>query len=263
MPEKTVVAGLDVGTECVKAIVLAEDGAILGRSIVPTRGLFEDRAHEALVAALDEAQVGPDALSEVCGTGFGARRSTSVTSGATEPTCHALAACRFYSYPMTVVDIGGREPNVIRVDEEGRRMESRSARKCALGIGTFLMFAARHLDVHATGLEELAASAEQPARIGSYCSIFAGSEIMERLREGVSRQEIALGCIHSIAERIFEIGGFIEPLVVTGGVAEYFPGVLKALERMTGLQVNVVPEPISAGALGAALKALEDVHARA
>jgi activator of 2-hydroxyglutaryl-CoA dehydratase len=63
--------------------------------------------------------------------------------------------------------------------------------------------------------------------------------------------------MHSIAERIYEIGGFTDPIVVTGGVAEYFPGVLKALSAMTEMDVMAVPEPIAAGALGAALKALE------
>jgi activator of 2-hydroxyglutaryl-CoA dehydratase len=62
--------------------------------------------------------------------------------------------------------------------------------------------------------------------------------------------------MHSVAERVAEIGGFKEPLRVTGGVAEYFPGVLKALGDMTGLKVEAVPEPITIGALGAALKAL-------
>ncbi len=257
-----VVAGLDVGTECVKAIVMAADGAILGRAVMPTRGLFEDRAHQTLAVALDEAQVTLEDLAEVCGTGFGASRSPSVTSFATEATCHVLGAFRHARPPMTVIDIGGREPKVIRVDADGQRLESRPARRCALGIGTFLMFAARHLDVHPPGLEELAAGSEQPARIGSYCSVFAGTEILERLREGVSRQDIALGCIHSIAERIFEIGGFVEPLVVTGGVAEYFPGVLKALARMTGMEVQAMPEPITAGALGAARKALEGIGGR-
>jgi predicted CoA-substrate-specific enzyme activase len=253
------VAGIDVGTECVKAVVLREDRRILGRAVLPTRGFFQDRAHEVMSAALDEAGVSPGDLAATGATGFGATSVPGLKRIAGEPSCHATGA--FYHSPqaMTVIDIGGREPQVIRCDRGGRRTESHTVRRCALGIGTFLMFAARHLDVHPTRLEELAAGAEEPAFIGSYCSVFAGSEILERLREGASRAEIALGCIHSIAERIFEIGGFVEPLVVTGGVAEYFPGVLKALSRRTGMAVAAVPEPILAGALGAALNALEAV----
>jgi activator of 2-hydroxyglutaryl-CoA dehydratase len=119
------------------------------------------------------------------------------------------------------------------------------------------MYSARHLDVHPTQLQELASSASGQAPIGSYCSVFAATEILEQLRDGVSREKIALGCLHSVAERIYEIGGFQEPVRVTGGVAEYFPGVLKSLSEITGLKIEAVPEPIMAGALGAALRAQE------
>jgi predicted CoA-substrate-specific enzyme activase len=251
------VAGIDIGTECVKTIVLGSERTILGRAVLPARGPFQDRAHEALLAALDEAGARLSDLADAQATGFGANCALSATGYSSEPVCHGLGA--FYHFPqaMTVIDIGGREPTVIRVDARGRSMESRVVRRCGIGIGTFLMFAARHLDVHPTRLEELAAAADRPANIGSYCSVFAGTEILERLREGVSREEIALGCIHSIAERVCEIGGFVEPILVTGGVAEFFPGVLKALGERIGMSVQAVPEPISAGALGAAVAAAE------
>ena len=73
----------------------------------------------------------------------------------------------------------------------------------------------------------------------------------------MSREDIALGCMRSVAERIYEIGGFRDPVKVTGGVAEYFPGVIKALSELTGLSIEAVPEPIMTGALGAALRARE------
>jgi predicted CoA-substrate-specific enzyme activase len=257
---KPVVAGIDVGTEAVKALILGEARQVLGRSVVPTRGFFQDRAHEALAAALDEAGVKVEDLGGVCATGFGAARATAATQIAGESACHVMGAFHYNQHAMTVIDVGGREPKVIHCDDQGIHTDSHSVRRCAQGIGTFLMFAARHLDVHPTRLEELAASAEEPATIGSYCSVFAASEILERLREGASRAEIALGCVHSIAERIYEIGGFVEPLVVTGGVAEYFPGVLRILSSRTGLAVQAIPEPINAGALGAAILAWETAN---
>jgi predicted CoA-substrate-specific enzyme activase len=259
--KKRTVAGIDVGTECVKAIVIAEDGEIVGRAILPSHGSFQDCAHEVLTAALDEAQVAQEDLSQLCGTGFGASTLPGVTMTLCESTCHARGAFHHFPQAMTVIDIGGRDPRVIRVDENGHSIYSRSARRCAMGIGSFLIFASRHLDVHPTRLEELAATAESPAPIGSYCSIFAGTEILEKIRDGVSRPEIALGCMHSIAERILEIGGFEEPMVVTGGVPEYFPGVLRILASITKMSVQAIPEPITAGALGAALKAMEVVRA--
>jgi activator of 2-hydroxyglutaryl-CoA dehydratase len=52
---------------------------------------------------------------------------------------------------------------------------------------------------------------------------------------------------------VAEIGGFEAPIIVSGGVAEYFPGVLRALESLTGRPALAMPDPIYAGALGAAL----------
>lgn len=249
--------GLDVGTEFVKAVALDGAGHIVGRAAVPTRGYFQERAREALDLALDDAQLREGALSGICATGFGASLAPGATRSAGEAACHARGAYHHFPGAMTVVNIGGQEPRVIRVDEAGQPSEIASLRHCAVGIGSFLMYAARHLDVHPTQLQELAAGADHPAHVGSYCSVFAGSELLERLREGASREEVALGCIHSVAERVAEIVRFEAPIRVTGGVAEVFPGVLKSLAALTGLPVEAVPEPMLAGALGAALKARE------
>jgi predicted CoA-substrate-specific enzyme activase len=249
------VAGVDVGTESVKVLILRDDDAVVGRSVVPTRGYFQERCREALDAALDDAKLKEPELAEIYGTGFGASMLLNATKTVGETACHARGAFHHVGAPMTVVNIGGREPRVIHVDAQGRPEQIFTLRQCAVGVGTFLMFAARHLDVHPTQLQELAAAAETPVPVGSYCSVFAGAEVLERLREGATREEVALGCMHSIAERIVEIGGFEPPLKVTGGVVEYFPGVLAAMAELTGMTVESVPEPIMVGALGAALMA--------
>lgn len=255
---RRIAAGVDAGTECLKAVIAASDGQVLGRAVVPARGHFEACVHEVLAAALDDAQLGQDALSGVAATGFAMNCVPTATLTATDTACHARGAFHRLQIPMTLVDIGGRDPHVIKVDGSGRRLEARSVRQCAAGVGSFLMFTARHLDVSATGLQDLAAAAVQPARVSSYCSVFSTTEVLERLREGARREEIALGAMHSIAERIVEMGLFEDPVYVCGGVAEYFPGVLAALGSLSGRQVRTVPEPLLTGALGAALKLLDE-----
>lgn len=254
-------AGVDVGTECVKALVLDGDKVIRGRSVVPTKGYFQERVSEAMAVALDEAQATAEELNGLCATGFAMDCVASATLTLGETSSHALGAFHYFPQPLCVVDIGGREPTVIHVDDHGRPTEIHTLRRCAVGLGTFLMFAARHLDVHPTQLQELAARDDTTAAIGSYCSVFAGSDILDRLREGASREAVARGCMRSIAERVVEIGSFKDTIRVTGGVAEYFPGVLQTLAEITGLSVAMVPEPIQAGALGAALYARRAANA--
>ncbi len=252
------VAGIDVGTECAKAIILDADEVIIGRSAVAMQGGFATSAQKAMSQALYEAKLEASQITAVCGTGFGGSLAPTITSVAGETMCHAVGAYYYLHGIMSVLDIGGREPRLIHVDEQGRPTVAFTVRRCAVGIGTFLMQAARYLDSHPSRLQELASDAETAVRIGSYCSTSAIADVQERLREGASHQAIALGCIHSAAERIVEIEGFRPPIRVTGGVPELFPGVLWALAELTGLEVEAVPEPIMAGALGAALTALRE-----
>lgn len=255
-----IVAGADLGTECVKTVVVNDGGKVLGRAVVPTRGYFQDCFQEAMGNALAEAQATAADLRGVGVTGFAAGCAPLASQAITETLCHARGAFEGARRAMTLVDIGGRDPKVIHVDERGHVTSSRSVRKCAVGIGTFLMFASRHLDVHPTRLMDLATSAEKPAAVGSYCSVFAEVEVIELLRNGATAGEIALGCMYSIAERILEMDRLKGPVMVTGGVCEYFPGVVKALAERSSLAVEIVPEPIMAGALGAALYALDSAR---
>jgi (R)-2-hydroxyacyl-CoA dehydratese activating ATPase len=255
-----VVAGADIGSECVKAVVADGEGKIHGRATVPTRGYFRECLREAMTIALAEAQVGPTQLAATYVTGFGASCAPEGSEHVTETLCHARGAFHHVGKAMTLVDIGGRDPKLMHLDERGAVVSSSSVRKCAVGIGTFLMFASRHLDVHPTRLMDLATTAEKPAHVGSYCSVFAEVEVIELLRVGATAGEIALGCMFSVADRIMEMDRLVSPVMVTGGVCEYFPGVVKALAQRSGLSVEVVPEPIMAGAYGAALFALDAVR---
>jgi predicted CoA-substrate-specific enzyme activase len=252
-----IAVGIDVGTECVKAVVTDATGTLLGNTVVARRGYFHDRVAEAFVTVLDDAQVSEDNLSGVCATGFAENCVPMATTFRGETACHALGAFHHHPHPMTVVDIGGRDPKVIHVNDRGHPTAIHTLRRCAAGIGTFLIFAARHLDVSPTRMQEMAAMADSPVDVGSYCSMFSGQDILEKLRDGATREEVALGCIHSIADRVVEIGRFRGTVRVTGGVAEYFPGVLHALAEKIDLPVEAVPEPILAGALGAALWGLQ------
>jgi predicted CoA-substrate-specific enzyme activase len=246
-------AGIDVGTECVKAVIIDRQGTLIGSTVVPRRGYFQDRATEAFAAVLDDAQVETADLAGICATGFGDNCVPMATCVLGEAACHAIGAYHHYPHAMTVIDIGGRDPKAVHIDEQGRPQAIHTLRRCAAGIGTFLIFAARHLDVHPSRLQEMAAMADMAAEVGSYCSTFSGQDILERLRDGTPREEVALGCIHSIAERVVEIARFEGTVRVTGGVAEYFPGVLLAIAQRLDVQIAAVPQPILTGALGAAL----------
>ena len=255
-----IAAGVDVGTECVKAVVIGSDGRTLGRAVKPVRGYFETCAHETLAAALNDAQRTTDELMGIGATGFGMSGVLGATVSTTESTCHARGAFHHVHHAMTLVNIGGRDPRVITVDDTGHRIATHGMRRCAAGVGDFLMFAARHLDVNPAQLDELAAAAREAVPVSSYCSVFSSSDLLEQLRDGATREQVALGCMHSVARRVVELGDLRAPVMVSGGVAEYFPGVLRALEWLSGIRVTALPDAIFAGALGAALGVTGDMR---
>ncbi len=258
-PSLGFVAGVDVGTVCTKAVLLNGDGEMRGQSLVPSRGYFQDCAHAALAGACEEAGVSADDLANVCGTGFAPDAVPHVTMTYMDSTCH-VAGMRHSASPMpaTIIDVGGHNTRVIvpRMTVSGSAAsEVRQARRCALGVSAFLTLAANQLDVHPARLQELAAATDEPCNVSSYCSVFAGSEIVERLRDGHSREAIASGCVDSVVERVLEIGGVQAPAVIVGGVVEYMPGLAKRLAERLNVALTVPPAPMFTAALGAALLA--------
>src|ERR1019366_1537033 len=107
-----VAAGVDVGTECVKAAVVTEDGRVIGRAVMPTRGYFQACVYETLAAALDDAQRSEAELAGIGATGFGMECVPKATLTAMEAACHALRGFQHVRETVTLVNIGGRDHNV-------------------------------------------------------------------------------------------------------------------------------------------------------
>ena len=105
-------------------------------------------------------------------------------------------------------------------------------------------------------MEGVAAASDETVEIGSFCTVFAATEIIEHLRKGSSKEAIARGIMRAVALRVFEMGKFSGEVVFTGGVAEYFPIVAVELEKLSSCKITIPPHPQTAGAIGAALYAL-------
>jgi predicted CoA-substrate-specific enzyme activase len=126
--------------------------------------------------------------------------------------------------------------------------------KCAAGTGRFLEFMARALDVELMELGQLALHSEAPAPISSVCTVFAESEVVGLLADGVPREDIAAGLCRAVAQRAMALAnqvGVREPVMVTGGVA-LNDGIIAALAAELGFEPLRVQAPQMVGAIGAA-----------
>jgi predicted CoA-substrate-specific enzyme activase len=133
--------------------------------------------------------------------------------------------------------------------------------KCAAGTGTFLESIALKLGVPLSKIDELAMRSDQKTVVNSYCTVFAGTEVIERVKAGQPKEDISMGLFRSIATRVFEMMSSRDgPIGVTGGVVAHCRAMVRALEEVFAIRIVLPPLPQHAGAFGAALLAMESAE---
>jgi activator of 2-hydroxyglutaryl-CoA dehydratase len=130
-------------------------------------------------------------------------------------------------------------------------------RKCAAGTGTFIEEIAGRIAIPLEKLDGMARKAEKRVKIGSYCTVFASTEILSLIRTGVSPEELVRGVFESVVDRVMEMIPITDTVLLSGGVVEYFPIVADIFKARISGEVIVPPHPQLTGAYGAALFARE------
>ena len=216
------------------------------------------RIREAMSTAF---QVEMETISSV-GTGYGrARLPFAKEQIRSEILCHGLGAHRMFPGTATVLDIGGQDTKAIQVDHQGIVTSFQMNDRCAAGCGRYLGYIADEMSL---GLHELGPLAEQSTRkvkISSTCTVFAGAEIRDRMTLGQKREDILAGLHRAVMLRAMSLiarsGGAHDEFTFTGGVGKNVMAVRvlhDLLEKNYGkLKVNISPDSIYTGALGAAL----------
>ena len=213
------------------------------------------------VAAIELTQLGS------VGTGYGrARLPFPEGQIRSEILCHGLGAHAMFPKTRTVLDIGGQDTKAIQVDDSGIVTSFQMNDRCAAGCGRYLGYIADEMNLGLHELGPLAASSERPVRINSTCTVFAGAELRERLSLGEKREDILAGLHRAIILRAMSLlarsGGVADEFTFTGGVAKNRAAVESLqkliLENYGTRTVNISPDSIYTGALGAALFALRE-----
>ncbi len=225
------------------------------------------RLSRAIDAALDEP------LDEVAfaGTGYG-RQTLPFPKAAvrSEILCHGRGAHRTFPGTRTVLDVGGQDTKGIQVDEHGVVTSFQMNDRCAAGCGRYLGYIADELGLGLHELGPLALQATRVVQVNSTCTVFAGAELRERLALGQRREDILAGLHRGIMLRAMSIlarsGGVTNEFTFTGGVCRN-PMAVKLLRELIAegygaeITVNIDPDSIFMGALGAAMYALDDLRA--
>ncbi len=249
--------GIDIGASTTKAIIINEEKEVLGHSVNNSGADFEVAADQAFGKARENAgREGSDKCIIVT-TGYGRRNVPYADATKTEISCHAGGSFHYFPHAHTLIDIGGQDSKIIRIDGTGKRTSFKMNRKCAAGTGAFLEEIANRLKIKLGKLNELAEKAESSIQIGSYCTVFTATEILARIREGIDVTDIVKGVFNSVIKRVFEMDSMEGNVVMSGGVVAYNPFLVTMFEERIEKKIFVPPLPQLTGAFGAALYALE------
>jgi (R)-2-hydroxyacyl-CoA dehydratese activating ATPase len=249
--------GVDVGSCTTKAVIIDGESEILGSHVLYSGTDFVAASEKAWTECLRIAGLTAQDVERVVSTGYGRKSVLFVGSSMTEISCHGRGCLYFFPGPITVVDIGGQDNKIIKLDSAGRRVSFKMNRKCAAGTGAFLEEMALRLRLPLEELNELARRADGEVSLGSYCTVFSATEVLEKIKSGHPVDRIVRGLFHSVVKRIVEMDTLTDTVVLTGGVIEHNPFLAEIIQEHTSNKVVIPPHPQVTGALGAALYALE------
>ena len=184
-----------------------------------------------------------------------------------ETIAHFIAAKDMMPEVSFVLDIGGQDMKAIFVENGSiRRIEINEA--CSSGCGSFIMTFATQLGYDVSEFAHMAALASQPYDLGTRCTVFMNSKVKQAMREGAGVADIAAGFSYSVIKnclyKVLKLSSFDElgkHIMVQGGTFRNH-SVVRALELLTGREVQFSPIPELMGAYGAALYALHQEERR-
>lgn len=247
--------GVDVGASATKLVLLDETLAVRAQAVRHSGVDYLATARGCLAECLDALGCEQQQVACTVSTGYGRHNVGFASGAATEIQCQGTGCFHHFPRAITIVDIGGQDNKVIRLDDDGKRLTFMMNRKCAAGTGAFIEEIALRLGIELGEMERLAGSTADAVRLSSFCTVFAKTEILTHLRRGEPASGIVRGAFVSVVQRVMEMDPLDGEVVLTGGVIAHNPTIGEILAAKLGKEVKVPPQPQLTGALGAALAA--------
>lgn len=226
------VAGCDVGSLTAKAVILRENKIIAAR-IIPIKARPEESAQTVMDMAVEDAKISIKDIAWIIGTGYGRKQIPFVNDVKSEISCHAKGAFFLMPSVRTVIDIGGQDCKVTKIDKEGKVIKFITNDKCAAGTGRFLEVMAGALKVTLDELGYMSKMAKKTEALASTCTVWAQAEVIRLINNKIPIVDIGASINDAMANRVALIVnsiGIEKDICLTGGVSKNY-GVVKSLEQ--------------------------------
>jgi len=256
----SVVAGCDVGSLATKVVIM-ENRRVSASAVIKSGPKPGVSAQTAMEAALSSWGRSAEEISYCVGTGYGREKIPFVNESRSEISCHGKGARFLVPSARSVIDIGGQDCKVIKLDAGGNLVKFVTNDKCASGTGRFLEVMARIMGIPVSRLGELALKSRDPVKLASMCTVWAQADVIKHINSRRPAEDICAGVNAAMANRVAMLVSAMHlenDICMSGGVAKN-KGVVQALARITGKRIKAIRrmDPQLTGALGAALFALE------
>jgi len=256
-----IVAGCDIGSLTAKAVIM-KDNTIIGYSVIKGKAKPEDSANDVMSNLLEKTHLTMDQISYVVGTGYGRNKIPFVNTTISEITCHGKGAQWIMPTVRTVIDIGGQDCKVVKLDNKGNIVKFSTNDKCATGTGRFLEVMSNVLGVSLDELGIISEQATDPINLASTCTVWAQAEVIRYLNMKKPIPDIAAAINYAMANRVAILANQVtveKDVCMSGGVAKN-KGVVAELERLLGVKIKRLKyDPQIVGAIGAAILAREKI----
>jgi (R)-2-hydroxyacyl-CoA dehydratese activating ATPase len=258
MQSKQICVGVDIGASRTKVAVLDADKKFIGRAVLHSGTDFGNTADICLETALKMANASGKDIAKTISTGYGRKNVSFSNDTKTEIACHAAGCYYYFPEAITVIDIGGQDNKIIKIDKDGKRSNFKMNRKCAAGTGAFLEEMSMRLNIPLEDMNDLASQSTDMVKLGSFCTVFSATEVLENIRHGKKVPDIVKGLFYSVIKRVLEMDSLTDKVVMTGGVVAHNPFLVSMTEEITGRKILVPEYPQFTGAIGAALFAMQE-----
>ncbi len=252
-PKGSCFLGIDLGSAYTKFTVIDEEKNVIFRHLLKT--LNPDKvASKHVIAAIHEEFP----IKYSCATGYGRKYFPDADIIKTEINCAAFGANEALKGEKNIIDIGGEDIKMIRCGKEGNVENFYLNDKCAAGTGAFLTEIAERAGIDVKEMSRLASQSEFNQELNSFCTVFAKTEIMKWIFDGIPIENVSKGIYLSIGNRIAKMHIDLKvPVVMIGGVIAHHPYIKTFLEKKLGQNVLVLNDSQHVVSYGAALQARE------
>ena len=256
--------GIDAGSTTTKLVVIGEKGELLWKFYANNQG---NPILTAQFAIGELKKVLPESAKIVrsCSTGYGEallKSAFRLDEGVVETIAHCTAASFFDPEVDCVLDIGGQDMKCIKL-KNGTVDSIMLNEACSSGCGSFIENFATSLGYDAAGFAKEALYAKVPVDLGTRCTVFMNSNVKQAQKEGASVSDISAGLAYSVIKnalyKVIKLASAEElgrHIVVQGGTF-YNQAVLRAFEKIAGVEATCPDISGLMGAFGAALVAKE------